>query len=89
MRQSERVLLRVPIEVSGKGPDGNVFSEKAFTLVINRHGAQIRLRNALRPKWRPDQAEERPPAERPRHNYESPEHEVLLVSSGRPSGAAV
>ena len=52
MRQSERVLLRVPIEVSGKGPDGNVFSEKAFTLVINRHGAQIRLRNALQPNDR-------------------------------------
>ncbi len=52
MRQSERVLLRIPIEVNGKGPDGNAFNEKTFTLLINRHGAQIRLRNAVRPNDR-------------------------------------
>ncbi len=48
MRQSERVLLRIPIEVEGIGPDGRVFRERTFTLVINRDGAQISLRAPLR-----------------------------------------
>ncbi len=48
-RQSERVLLRIPVEVQGKGADGKPFSEKTFTLVVNRNGAQIALRNSPRP----------------------------------------
>ena len=47
-RRSERVLLRVPIEVKGKREDGEIFREKTFTLVINRHGARISLKNSLR-----------------------------------------
>ncbi len=48
-RLSERVLLRIPIEVRGEGVSGRPFSEKTFTLVINRHGAQINLKNSVRP----------------------------------------
>lgn len=42
-RRSMRVLLSVPIIVSGKGKDGRDFSEDARTLVVNAHGALIAL----------------------------------------------
>lgn len=45
-RRSERVLLRIPIEVKGRGADGKPFREKTFTLVINRNGARISLKNS-------------------------------------------
>jgi hypothetical protein len=48
-RRSERVLLKIPIKVEGVGAEGKPFSEKTFTLVINRHGARITLQNPLRP----------------------------------------
>jgi PilZ domain-containing protein len=48
-RLSERVLLRIPIEVRGEGAKGRPFSERTFTLVINRHGAQINLKNSVQP----------------------------------------
>ncbi len=48
-RRSERVLLRIPIEVEGAGADEQPFKEKTFTLVINRHGARVSLKHALRP----------------------------------------
>jgi PilZ domain len=48
-RRSERVLLRVPIEVKGKQEDGRGFKERTFTVVINRHGARISLKNTLQP----------------------------------------
>lgn len=47
-RRTERVLLRIPIEVKGKGADGRPFSEKTFTLVLNRNGARISLQHGLR-----------------------------------------
>lgn len=42
-RRSMRVLLSVPIVVSGKGVDGKDFSEETRTLVVNAHGALISL----------------------------------------------
>lgn len=47
-RRSERVLLKIPIQVRGRGADGKKFTEKTFTLVINRDGARISLENSLR-----------------------------------------
>ena len=38
-----RVLLSVPILVSGKAKNGQDFSEDARTLVVNAHGALIAL----------------------------------------------
>ena len=48
-RRTERILLRVPIEVNGTGADGKPFTEKTYTLVVNRHGARVRLKRAVRP----------------------------------------
>ncbi len=47
-RRSERVLLRIPIEVKGTGADGKPFTEKTFTLVVNGDGARISLKAKLR-----------------------------------------
>jgi hypothetical protein len=41
--------LRVPIQVEGRDAEGQPFSETTYTLAINRHGARIPLKNALRP----------------------------------------
>jgi len=49
-RRSERVLLRIPIEVRGTNPEGKPFTEKTTTLVINRHGARISLKTPVRPQ---------------------------------------
>jgi hypothetical protein len=46
-RRSERVLLRIPIEVKGTNAEGKPFTEKTFTLVINRHGARIALKTPV------------------------------------------
>jgi hypothetical protein len=42
-RRSMRVLLSVPINVTGKTKDNEDFSEDARTLVVNAHGALISL----------------------------------------------
>lgn len=42
-RRSMRVLLSVPISVSGKNASGQDFSEETRTLVVNAHGALISL----------------------------------------------
>jgi len=42
-RRSMRVLLSVPILVSGKTLDNKNFEEEARTLVVNAHGALISL----------------------------------------------
>ena len=42
-RRSMRVLLSVPIVVSGKTTDGEDFTEETRTLVVNAHGALISL----------------------------------------------
>ncbi|MGD0920393.1 MAG: PilZ domain-containing protein [Terriglobia bacterium] len=51
-RRSERVLLRIPIEVKGTDAEGKPFTEKTHTLVINRHGARIGLKAPLKPEAR-------------------------------------
>jgi hypothetical protein len=48
-RRTQRVLLRIPIEVNGRGAGGKPFIEKTFTLAINQHGAQIHLKSTVRP----------------------------------------
>jgi PilZ domain len=42
-RRSMRVLLSVPISVSGKDASGQDFKEETRTLVVNAHGALISL----------------------------------------------
>jgi hypothetical protein len=42
-RRSMRVLLSVPIHVSGKTVDSQDFKEETRTLVVNAHGALISL----------------------------------------------
>ena len=42
-RRSMRVLLSVPIHVSGKTAGGEEFAEETRTLVVNAHGALISL----------------------------------------------
>ena len=44
-RRSERLRLRIPIEVKGSDAEGKPFRESTFTLVVGRHGARISLRN--------------------------------------------
>jgi hypothetical protein len=51
-RRSERVLLRIPIEVKGTDAEGKPFTEKTFTLVINRHGARIALNTPVQAEAR-------------------------------------
>lgn len=46
-RHSERVLLRIPIEVKGKDSAGKPFTEVTSTLVINRDGARITLKQPV------------------------------------------
>lgn len=47
-RRTERILLRIPIEVSGKSADGRLFKERTHTLAINRHGARVALLTPVR-----------------------------------------
>ncbi len=49
LRRTERVLLRIPLEVSGTDADGNPLMERTHTQDINRNGASIALRDSLRP----------------------------------------
>jgi hypothetical protein len=41
-RRSQRVILSVPVSVSGTGPKGK-FTEETKTLVVNAHGALVTL----------------------------------------------
>lgn len=49
-RRSQRLLLRIPIEVSGAGADGKYFKEKTYTLAVNRNGARIALAASVQPE---------------------------------------
>jgi hypothetical protein len=40
-RRSERVLLRMPLQLSAKMPDGKRISIEAHTLVVNAHGGLL------------------------------------------------
>ena len=46
-RRSQRILLSVPILVSGQHANGSPFSERTKTQVVNPHGALIRLREPV------------------------------------------
>lgn len=46
-RRSERLFLTIPIRVSGTNPKGRDFSEDCVSVDVSRHGARIRLNNAL------------------------------------------
>lgn len=48
-RRSMRVLLSVPIVVSGKGAENKPFTEETRTLVVNAHGALIALATRVVP----------------------------------------
>ncbi len=48
-RRTKRPLLRIPIEVEGKDPSGRSFTETTYTIMVNRHGARIALKNSLTP----------------------------------------
>lgn len=42
-RRSQRVLLRIPVQVIGRSPDRKPFSEMTHTAVVNAHGGLIYL----------------------------------------------
>jgi len=46
-RRSQRVLLSVPLRVSGKRMNGSAFVEHTSTLIVSAHGALIQLREAV------------------------------------------
>jgi hypothetical protein len=46
-RRSQRILLCVPIMVSGQRSNGTSFSEQTKTQVVNAHGALILLREKV------------------------------------------
>jgi len=48
-RRSERPLLRVPLLVEGSDADGKPFKERTTTILVNRRGARIGLKNSVRP----------------------------------------
>ena len=50
-RRSQRLILNVPIVVSGESSTGH-FSEETQTLVVNAHGALIRLATPISPEQR-------------------------------------
>ncbi len=46
-RRSCRLALFIPVRVSGTAPGGSEFSKDATTLVVNHHGAKLRLTQQL------------------------------------------
>jgi len=49
-RRSSRVLVSLPLAVSGQKSDGSHVSGAAETILVNRHGAKIRCSVPLEPK---------------------------------------
>jgi hypothetical protein len=47
-RRSQRILLAVPLRVSGKRANGVAFVEHVNTLIVNAHGALIPLKETVR-----------------------------------------
>jgi PilZ domain-containing protein len=47
-RRSQRILLSVPLRVSGKRANGTPFVEHTQTLIVNAHGALLQLREPVR-----------------------------------------
>jgi len=48
-RRSQRILLSVPILVSGVRANGAIFSERTHTMVVSAHGAMVQLREQVLP----------------------------------------
>jgi hypothetical protein len=46
-RRSQRILLIIPVVVSGTRPNGTPFAERAETRVVNAHGALVVLKQAV------------------------------------------
>jgi hypothetical protein len=46
-RRSQRILLSVPLRVSGKRTNGTPFVEHAKTLIVNAHGALLQLQEPV------------------------------------------
>jgi len=46
-RRSQRILLSVSIVISGERAHGTAFSERTSTVIVNAHGALIRLREPV------------------------------------------
>jgi hypothetical protein len=46
-RRSQRILLSVPLEVSGKRSNGVAFREDASTFVVNAHGGLLLLKEVV------------------------------------------
>lgn len=47
-RRSQRILLAVPLRVSGKRANGTAFVEHTKTLIVNAHGALLQLEEPVR-----------------------------------------
>lgn len=43
VRRSERVLIDVPLMISGKSTDQQTFREETFTVTVSAHGALVML----------------------------------------------
>lgn len=48
-RRSERLLLKIPLRVAGTDVRGNSFTERTYTISINRDGAYVPLKGIPRP----------------------------------------
>jgi hypothetical protein len=48
-RRTDRVMIRMPVQISAVDVTGEKFSEEGHTLTINRHGATIALNRKLTP----------------------------------------
>ena len=48
-RNTERILLTIPIRVSAFGGSDGGFSEETYTVEINRDGARIALKHRVEP----------------------------------------
>jgi len=46
-RRSQRILLSVPLRVSGKRTNGTPFVEHTKTLIVNAHGALLQLQEPV------------------------------------------
>src|SRR5260370_40199732 len=47
-RRSQRILLSVPLRVSGKRVNGTLFVEHTKTLIVNAHGPLLQLQEPVR-----------------------------------------
>jgi len=48
-RRSHRIMLAIPILVSGTRDDGRRFDEETHTVIVNAHGALILLAEEVKP----------------------------------------